>query len=137
MLPARHRLRHSGDFARAIRSGGRGGGRYVVVHLSLPDGDLDPTHTDPARVGLVVSKAVGGAVQRNLVKRRLREIAREHVPGLGAGELVVVRALPEANGARFQELREDAARSLGVARARALRRQEARRPKPDADEGPR
>lgn len=64
------------------------------------------------RVGLVVSKAVGGAVVRNRVKRRLRHLLREALPSLSAGELLVVRALPAAGGAPWTELRSDLERCL-------------------------
>jgi ribonuclease P protein component len=54
-----------------------------------------------------VSKAVGGAVQRNLVKRRLRHLVRERLALLPPGSLVVVRALPGAGGAAHAELAHD------------------------------
>lgn len=71
--------------------------------------------TDAPRVGLVVSKAVGNAVVRNRVKRRLRHLAREHLAGLGSlpGPVVlVVRALPAAATASYVELGRDLARCL-------------------------
>jgi ribonuclease P protein component len=57
-----------------------------------------------ARAGLVVGRRVGPAVTRNLVKRRLREQLRVRLPGLPAGTLLVVRALPAASGASFERL---------------------------------
>jgi ribonuclease P protein component len=60
-------------------------------------------------VGLVVSKAVGNAVQRNLVKRRLRHLAREHVSLLPGDAVLVVRALPAAAGASYDVLGQDLA----------------------------
>ena len=131
MLPARHRMRHSGDFARAIRSGARASSKHVVVHLLLTDpeqvpgtdpggaSDPEPTPAEPARVGFVVSKAVGNAVERNLVKRRLRDVMRAEVASLPDGALAVVRALPPAHDATYAELRRDLVRSLeGAARRR-------------------
>lgn len=61
----------------------------------------------PARAGFVVSKAVGGAVQRNLVKRRLRHLVRERLSLLPPGSLVVVRALPGAGAADHALLARD------------------------------
>jgi ribonuclease P protein component len=52
-----------------------------------------------SRVGFVVSKAVGGAVVRNRVKRRLRALSRPLVMGMPPGYDVVVRGLPAASGA--------------------------------------
>jgi ribonuclease P protein component len=67
-----------------------------------------------------VSKAVGGAVVRNKVKRRLRHLMRDRVALLPPGSLVVVRALPAAGDADHEELGRDLdaalQRLLGVAR---------------------
>ena len=88
----------------------------LVVHLAvLPEGS---TPTDAPRVGFVVSRAVGGAVERNLVKRRLRHLSREVLPMLPSSSLLVVRALPAAREASYAELREDLVRGV----ERSLRR---------------
>jgi ribonuclease P protein component len=63
-------------------------------------------------VGFAVSRAVGNAVVRNQVKRRLRHVVRARVPQLPAGSLLVVRALPAAAEADFAELEQDLARCL-------------------------
>ena len=53
--------------------------------------------SEATRVGFVVSSAVGNAVQRNRIKRRLRHLTRPLVADLGTRHLhVVVRALPAA-----------------------------------------
>jgi ribonuclease P protein component len=65
-----------------------------------------------ARVGLVVSKAVGNAVIRNRVKRRLRHLLREQLGQLPAGAVLVIRALPRAGSASSAELRADLERCL-------------------------
>ena len=49
-----------------------------------------------SRVGFVVSKAVGGAVVRNRVKRRLRHLAAQQLAGAPVARDLVVRALPAA-----------------------------------------
>ena len=51
---------------------------------------------DQIRVGFVVDKAVGSAVTRNRVRRRLRHLAAAQLPGTPAALDVVVRALPRA-----------------------------------------
>ena len=72
----------------------------------------------PSAFGFIVSKAVGNAVTRNLVKRRLREIAalslKEHPEGLA----VVVRALPAAATADFADLGSDYRKAFSAAVAR-------------------
>jgi len=82
----------------------------LVVHLVTPD--RQGGGTGPPRVGFVVSKAVGNAAVRNRVKRRLRHLAREHVPTLPGSAVLVVRALPAAGTASHAELAADLARSL-------------------------
>lgn len=47
-----------------------------------------------AKVGLIIAKSVGSAVQRHRVARRLRHIVRELLPELSPSEQVVIRALP-------------------------------------------
>jgi ribonuclease P protein component len=61
----------------------------------------------PSRFGFIVSKAVGNAVTRNLVKRRLREAAAETLRDRPTGVDVVVRALPAAASADWPTLRGD------------------------------
>ena len=65
----------------------------LVVHALRHSGDA-------TRVGFVVSKAVGGAVVRNRVKRRLRALVRPLVAESVQAQAcdVVVRALPAAVG---------------------------------------
>ena len=50
--------------------------------------------SEPSRFGFVVSKAVGNAVTRNLVKRRMRAAGAAALVTLPVGADVVVRALP-------------------------------------------
>ncbi|GAB2574876.1 ribonuclease P protein component [Streptomyces capparidis] len=115
MLPTENRLRRRQDFATAVRRGRRAGRPHLVVHLSSgspPARDNRDPHAEggsppPARAGFVVGKAVGKAVQRNLVKRRLRHLVRERLPLLPPGSLIVVRALPGASTADHAALARD------------------------------
>ena len=66
--------------------------------------DESQTH---ARFGFIVSKAVAGAVGRNLIKRRLREIGREILINHPTGFDLVIRALPEANGFEWNRLQQE------------------------------
>jgi len=59
---------------------------------------------DDPHVGFVVPKAVGGAVTRNKVRRRLRGLVVELRDALPAGADVVVRALPAAALASYEAL---------------------------------
>lgn len=107
MLPPEHRLTAGEDFRQATRKGRRAGSRTLVVHLWVPD-----VADGPARAGFVVSKAVGNAVTRNRVKRRLRHLAREQITSLPGSAVLVVRALPASAGASYAELGADLSTAL-------------------------
>ncbi|MGY0068510.1 ribonuclease P protein component [Streptomyces sp. QTS137] len=109
MLPTENRLRRREDFATAVRRGRRAGRQHLVVHLrsGVTDPHAPGENTAPTRAGFVVSKAVGGAVVRNKVKRRLRHLMRDRVALLPPGSLVVVRALPGAGDADHAQLAQD------------------------------
>jgi ribonuclease P protein component len=105
MLPAAARLRRRDEFTETIRGGRRAGRGGLVVHLVVPaETSGDPA---PSRAGFIVSKAVGNAVIRNLVVRRLRHLLRKRLPGLPAGSQLVVRALPSAAARSFDVLGRD------------------------------
>jgi ribonuclease P protein component len=113
VLPEQHRIRTSVQFSATTRSGARIGRRNVVVYAR-------PTEAGrPTRFGFVVSKAVGNAVRRNKVKRRLRELARASVREVPYGYDVVVRALPPASRAEWAELAADYAKAWRAASSRA------------------
>ncbi|KAA1415394.1 ribonuclease P protein component [Nocardioides humilatus] len=108
MLPADQRMAHPTAFRHAVKAGRRSGSRTLVTHVAVA---ATPTGA-PAQVGFVVSKAVGNAVVRNRVKRRLRHLARARVSRLEPDALVVVRAQPAAGAASFEELASDLDRCL-------------------------
>ena len=84
----------------------------MVVHLLVPSGEHAATSRPGPRVGFVVSKAVGPAVTRNLVKRRLRHLARERTGALPPHGMLVVRALPAAADASYDQLARELDRCL-------------------------
>jgi len=84
------RLSRSAEFERVYRHGRSTANRQLVLY-SFPNPDAERP-----RVGLSVSRKVGGAVQRNKVKRLLREAFARSEPGLRAGHDVVVVARPDA-----------------------------------------
>ncbi|MDN5803139.1 MAG: ribonuclease P protein component [Microlunatus sp.] len=128
MLPRPARMHRTEDFRRTVRRGVRAGRGAVVVHAWR--GDSSGTgiaggrstcsgvgSVAPRTVGFVVSKAVGPAVRRNRVRRRLRHLARRRLGELDEQTQVVGRALPAA-GTAGRELANDldAAWSAAVAK---------------------
>jgi ribonuclease P protein component len=69
MAPKRRRLSRSGEFDRVYRDGSSHATRYLVLY-TFPRRDEEG---DEVRLGVSVSRKVGGAVDRNRVKRALRE----------------------------------------------------------------
>ena len=109
----RARITRSGDFDAVYRRGRSAANRHLVVYAF----SRDEAPATPARLGLSVSRKVGGAVERNRVKRVLRERFAEIAPSLPRGLDVVVIARPgcaeyldergsDAIGARLAELVE-------------------------------
>lgn len=101
MLTRANRLTSSRVFSRTVRHGRRAGTRTLVLHLDMEAGVERPL------IGFVVSKAVGPAVTRNLVKRRLRHLSRERVHSLPGSVVLVVRALPASAHASYADLAGD------------------------------
>ncbi len=110
MLTRAHRLTSTLDYSRVVRHGARFSAGTLVVHWVTSE-------RAGARIGFVVSKGVGNAPQRNLIKRRLRAITRENIGDI-SGDLVV-RALPAAANIDFDQLRADLERCLAKVSARA------------------
>lgn len=135
MLPAAARLRRRAEFTATVRGGRRAGRGAVVVHIApgIPAPTNDES-TGPGaskrpgssvsgvpRAGFVVSRAVGGAVVRNAVRRRLRHLVRARLDALPAGSTLVVRALPAAATRSYADLGADLDAALAAA-SRAGRR---------------
>jgi ribonuclease P protein component len=93
----RVRLSRSADFDRVFRHGRSHAGRELVLYV-FPRGE-----SEPPRLGLSVSRKVGGAVQRNKVKRLLREAFSLEGQRLPAGTDAVVVARHEANALAERE----------------------------------
>ncbi|RRR99653.1 ribonuclease P protein component [Glycomyces terrestris] len=131
MLPADARIRSSRDFGAVLKRGRRAARGGVVVHWAPASADqragesTEEHQTTPsgaganssARAGFVVSKAVGNAVVRNKVKRRLRHAAAAELPHWPPGTDVVVRATPKAAERDYDELHRDLAEAVKAARS--------------------
>jgi len=107
-------MRRRPEFTAALRDGRRIGRPLLVAHILIRPGS-----DEPAKIGLVVSRAVGPAVVRNRVKRRLRHLARGYLHVLPGGSLLVLRANPPAATASYADLADE----LGSVFRALLRRQ--------------
>jgi ribonuclease P protein component len=80
------RLSRSAEFDRVYRQGRSVANRYLVLYTFPRGGDADP------RVGFSVGRKVGGAVERNQLKRLLREACSRQAESLPAGHDIVIVA---------------------------------------------
>jgi ribonuclease P protein component len=90
--PRRRRLSRSAEFERVYRQGRSKGNRFLVLYAFPREDDAG----GGPRLGLSVSRRVGGAVERNRVKRVLREAFWEEAERLPSGSDYVVVARPDA-----------------------------------------
>ena len=97
MNQAPGRIRKHSEFVEVCR-GGKAPCAHLIVHYR-------PSSEAGVAFGFAVSKAVGCAVERNRVKRRLRACCRELSKTLPEGSRVVLRAKPSAAKASFWDLR--------------------------------
>jgi ribonuclease P protein component len=112
-FPKSQRLLRHADFERVYKQGRR----HLAAHMTVfylaragetTDGGLG------SRVGFTVSKALGGAVQRNRMKRRLREAVRLQGVPAGIDADVVINPKRTLLTAGFLELRNEIAKAFVV-----------------------
>jgi ribonuclease P protein component len=111
------RLRRAGEFQHVMRHGRRG---TVPLFIVLVERAADAEPGRCPRLGITVSRRVGSAVERNRIKRVIREWFRRERAGFAPGADLVVIARSAANGRGSAELREaltEAARRAGARRA--------------------
>ena len=89
-MKRRHRLSRSRDFDAVYRHGRSTATRYLVLY-AFPREEADDVGP---RLGLAVSRQLGGAVERNRIKRRLRAAFEEIQADLPAGNDYVLIARP-------------------------------------------
>ena len=97
------RLTRSAEFLRVRSEGWVHRGSLMILGVLEPGTDAQ----SPSRAGFVTSKRIGGAVVRNRVRRRLREIVRRNQHELRPGIWLVVIARPSAARASYRALEDE------------------------------
>ncbi len=112
MLAKANRITSADDYRVIVRRGAKVAGAHTVSYVRSRVSGTD------ARFGFIVSKKVGTAVRRNLVRRRLKAVCHEALADGVDGVDVVVRALPGAADAPWPELRDEVLGALGDVRVK-------------------
>jgi ribonuclease P protein component len=101
----------------AVQAAGRSrADRLVSVRIAPNDAGHD-------RFGISTSRSVGGAVVRNRVRRRIREVLRRMESGSGPGRDILIVARPATATATLDELRTALVRLIGAVRRPSVRPQ--------------
>jgi ribonuclease P protein component len=108
-LPRARRIVARRDYLTAYGEGAKRHGRYVVA-FARPGAQAE------GRLGITVTRKVGDAVVRNLLKRRVREIYRRRAAASSLD--VVVNVKREGAAASFAQLRDDLLRVLSALEGR-------------------
>lgn len=110
-------MTRAAEFDATVRRGVRAVQPDIVVH-ARHESDIDHSEAPGPRIGLVVAKSVGGAVERHQVARRLRHVAKAMLDEFGSEERIVIRALPGSRTAVSSRLEQQL--RAGLLRARQL-----------------
>lgn len=100
-------LRHA-DFERVYKQGRRHFAAHMTVFYRRRESGDGP------RIGFTVGRVLGGAVERNRMKRRLREAVRLQGPGESGSVDVVINPKKSLLTADFSEIRKEVARAFAV-----------------------
>ncbi len=114
-FPPSLRLRKRAEFDRVYQ----GGERHSSANLTVIF--LAPTGRGGSRVGFTAGKALGGAVERNRIRRRLREAVRRHLRELRTPAEVVFHPRKSALRAEFSQLEAEVTRAFTVISKRLSR----------------
>lgn len=105
-------MTRSAEFSHTVKHGVRAAQPTLVVHAARCEGATSP------HIGFIVSKSVGGAVDRHRVSRRLRHVMSDIAGELSPDDRIVVRALPGSRDAASVQLRQQV--EAGLRRAHRM-----------------
>jgi len=101
-----HTLRQHADYQRVYKAGRKQFAKQMAYFFALRAADA-PSATPGPRIGLTVPKALGKAVARNRIKRRLREAVRRALPSLTVAVDVVLHPKARVLTLDFAAIEQD------------------------------
>jgi ribonuclease P protein component len=137
-----HRLRKHADYQLVYKAGRKQLSKQIAYFYALrpalgPNGKARRSDTPGARVGLTVPKALGNAVARNRIKRRMREAVRHHLGLLTAAVDVVLHPRRSVIDLEFTQLEREVAQIFRAVQSACNRvAKPAERPSPPPTEAP-
>ena len=102
-------MSRSAEFSHTVKHGVRAPQPDLVLHAYRASSGSTP------QIGLIVSKSVGGAVDRHRVSRKLRHVVRALITELDPADRLVVRALPGSRDAASARLQSELRTAIGRA----------------------
>jgi ribonuclease P protein component len=111
-----HRLRKHADYQLVYKASRKQFGKQMAHFHALRPVDRR-SDTEGPRVGLTVPKALGKAVDRNRIKRRMREAVRHNVSAIAAPVDIVLHPRRVVIEMEFAELEREVAQVFGIIRA--------------------
>ncbi len=112
-FPRSSKLLKHGDFQRVYKAGRRHfSGLLTAFYLPRP---IESADRGP-RIGTTVGRVLGGAVDRNRIKRRVREAVRQHLADLPFAVDVVINPKKNVLKAEFVDIEQEVARAFQVIR---------------------
>lgn len=115
LFPRSSKLLKHGDFQRVYKKGRRHfSGLLTAFYLDAEEESAGPQKC--LRVGVTVGRALGGAVERNRIKRRVREAVRRHLSELPFALDLVLNPKKNVLQAEFSEIEREVARAFQVIR---------------------
>jgi ribonuclease P protein component len=132
-----HRLRKHADYQLVYKAGRKQFSKQIAYFHALrpalgPNGKPRRSDTPGPRIGLTVPKALGGAVDRNRIKRRMREAVRAALPLITAPVDVILHPRRSVIDLEFQQLKREVANILRSVQAACDRAASAKTEKPAA-----
>jgi len=100
-FPKSRRLTKASEYEHVKREGFARRGKLLMLNVVAVE------NSGPCRAGFIASRRIGGAVARNRVRRRLREIVRQHQRELREGFWIVLVAKGDAADANYRALEHE------------------------------